>query len=476
VNAIASPAQTNAAPTAHPLEALLRLPPYQAYSYSYPHKTAYRALDASRTLREAWADEDRRALFLYLHIPFCSYRCGFCNLFALARPADDTVARYLDQLEAQFTATLDALGDHAFARFALGGGTPSYLDVSQLDRLFGMLRARGVDLRAIPAGMEVSPETVDAGKMALCREVGIDRISMGIQSFSEAEVRALVRPQQRDVVERAIAAIRAQRFPTLNLDLIYGIEGQTVASFIASIDSALAFAPEELYLYPLYVRPLTGLGRIAGSGHDGPRDGAGTNGKRRFALQPEPVDDRLAMYRAGRDRLLSAGYTQVSMRMFRAPHAPATDAGPAYCCQDDGMVGIGCGARSYTRSLHYASEYGVSRRGVVDILDHYLSLSHEDFARVDHGIALDGGEQRRRHAIQSLLVRPGLSLSAWRARFGSAVFDDLPQLRELEPAGLARLDGDLLALTDEGFARADTLGPWLVSPAVAARMADYSLR
>lgn len=465
MNAIAAPAPSPVAHDAPSLDALLRLAPYQAYSYSYPHKTAYRALPTPRTLREAWADEDRRALFLYLHIPFCSYRCGFCNLFALARPADDTVARYLDQLEAQFAATLDALGDHAFARFALGGGTPSYLDMSQLDCLFGMLRAAGVDLRAIPAGMEVSPETVDAQKMALCRDAGIDRISMGIQSFSEAEVRALVRPQQREVVERAIDAIRAQRFPTLNLDLIYGIEGQTVASFVASIDSALAFAPEELYLYPLYVRPLTGLGRMSES-----------DGKRRIALQPEPVDDRLAMYRAGRDRLLAAGYRQVSMRMFRAPHAPATDAGPAYCCQDDGMVGIGCGARSYTRGLHYASEYGVSRRGVVDILDHYLSLSREDFTRVDHGIALDGDEQRRRHAIQSLLVKPGLSLSAWRARFGSAVFDDLPQLRELEPAGLAQFDGDLLALTDEGFARADTLGPWLVSPTVAARMADYSLR
>ena len=78
--------------------------------------------------------------------------------------------------------------------------------------------------------------------------------------------------------------------------------------------------------------------------------------------------------------------------------------------------------------------------------------------------------------MQSLLVKPGLSLSAWRARFGSEAFDDLPQLRELEPAGLARLDGDLLALTDEGFARADTLGPWLISRTVAARMADYSLR
>jgi oxygen-independent coproporphyrinogen-3 oxidase len=447
------------------LESLLRLPPYQAYSYSYPHKTAYRALPEPRALHEVWADEDRRALFLYLHIPFCSYRCGFCNLFTLARPSAEVVERYLDQLDRQLNVAIAALDEHRFARLALGGGTPSYLSAAQLARLFEGLRRSGVDVRAIPAGMEVSPETVDAEKMALCRDAGIDRISMGIQSFSDAEVRTLVRPQQRDEVERAIAAIRAQRFATLNLDLIYGIQGQTVASFLASIESALAFAPEELYLYPLYVRPLTGLGRIEGR-----------EGKPRFALQPEPLDDRAAMYRAGRDRLLAAGYTQVSMRMFRAAHAPSNDAGPAYCCQDDGMIGIGCGARSYTRALHYSSEYGVSRRSVATILDHHLGLTAEDFARVDHGFALDGEEQRRRYAIQSLLVWPGLDLGAWRARFGTDAFDDLPQLGALEPLGLAHRTGTRLALTDEGMARADTLGPWLVSPTVASRMTAYAPR
>lgn len=455
----------NAAAPLPTLDALLRMPPYQAYSYSYPHKTAYRTLPAPRALREVWTDEARDALFLYLHIPFCPYRCGFCNLFALAKPNDDAVERYLDQLALQLDVTVDALDGPRFARFALGGGTPSYLATPQLERLFATLRRHGIDPRALPSGMEVSPDTVDAEKMALCREAGIDRVSMGIQSFGDAEVRALVRPQQRDEVERAIAAIRTQRFPTLNLDLIYGIAGQSVDSFVASIDSALAFAPEELYLYPLYVRPLTGLGRMAG------RDG-----RTRFAMQAEPQDDRPALYRAGRNRLLAAGYTQVSMRMFRAPHAPAGDAGPAYCCQDDGMVGIGCGARSYTRGLHYASEYGVSRRSVAEILAHHLTLNADDFAQVRHGFLLDGDEQRRRYAIQSLLVKPGLSFDAWRARFGSDVFDDLPQLALLEPLDLARRDGALLALTDEGFARADTIGPWLASPAVLARMAEHAPR
>lgn len=455
-------------PTAAPsLSELLRLPPYQAYSYSYPHKTAYRPLQPPRSLRELWAGEARDSLFLYLHVPFCSYRCGFCNLFALARPEPAKVERYLEQMERQLRATAEALGEHRFVRFAVGGGTPSYLDAAQLRRLFDLVeRHASIDLHAIPAGIEVSPETVDAEKMQLCRERGIDRVSMGIQSFSEAEVRALVRPQQRAVVEQAIATIRAAGIATLNLDLIYGIAGQTVASFVASIDSALAHRPEELYLYPLYVRPLTGLGRIEAKLEA--KAGA------RLPLQAEPMDERLALYQAGRDRLLAAGYQQVSMRMFRAPHAPDSG-GPAYCCQSDGMVGIGCGARSYASTLHYSSEYGVARRSVAEILDHYLERDEASFAVADYGIAVGIEERRRRHAIQSLLIRPGLDRADYRRRFGADCLEQLPQLRELFEHGLAVEGEALIELTDAGLARADTIGPWLASAAIVERMRDYRL-
>jgi oxygen-independent coproporphyrinogen-3 oxidase len=449
--------------TQNTLSELLRLGPYQAYSYSYPHKTAYRPIAPRAPLADAWANEPRDALFLYLHVPFCTYRCGFCNLFALARPAPAQVEAYLDQMERQLKVTARALGEHRFVRFALGGGTPTYLEADQLRRVFDFVQAQArIDLASIPAGIEVSPESVDADKLSVCRDAGIDRVSMGIQSFSDAEVRALVRPQQRHVVDSAIAQIREHGFPTLNLDLIYGIAGQTIASFLASIECALAFRPEELYLYPLYVRPLTGLDRI----------GTKSAGGRAITLQPEPVDDRLALYEAGRDRLLAAGYTQVSMRMFRAPHAPDSG-GPAYCCQSDGMVGIGCGARSYTRGLHYSSEYGVSRRSVADILAHYLARDEASFADIDYGVALDATEQRRRHVIQSLLVRPGLDVEQYRARFDSDCFEDLPQLHELFELGLATREQSLVALSESGLARADTIGPWLVSGSVAERMRAF---
>ena len=212
----------------------------------------------------------------------------------------------------------------------------------------------------------------------------------------------------------------------------------------------MEYAPEEFFLYPLYVRPLTGLGR------------------RNLAL----ADDRLACYRAGRDFLLHAGYEQVSMRMFRkpAPNVPA----PEFCCQTDGMLGLGCGARSYTRGLHYSSEYAVSSGGVDAILANYEARS---FGNVAYGFRLDDAEQRRRFVLQSILNVEGLALDAYRRRFGTSATDDLPQLAELVGAGyLAPAAPQRLVPTPAGLEYSDAMGPWLFSPAVRQLMREYELR
>jgi oxygen-independent coproporphyrinogen-3 oxidase len=441
----------------------MRHTPYQAYSYSYPHKAAYRALQEAAPLAPLWAQQDRSALFAYIHIPFCAMRCGFCNLFAMAQPGPDMVERYVQQLLVQMRALDGALGERRFARFALGGGTPTYLSAAQLDTvLCGARDILGIDLHATPAGIEASPETVTAERLAVCRVHGIDRVSLGIQSFAAGEMRALARPQQNTTVQQAIGLIRAAGFPTLNLDLIYGIAGQTVASLLASIDSALAFRPEELYLYPLYVREQTGLGKVA---------------RRQGATTLDPVmlardgDSRLALYAAARDHLRAHGYVQVSMRMFRAPHAPG-DAGPSYCCQNDGMVGLGAGARSYTSRLHYSSEYAVARLETIGIIDNYLALDAARFAQAEHGYLLSTEDQQRRYVIQSLLTEPGLDRAAYTVRFGTVCEDDLPQLAELSALELVTEDGPLLRLNDHGYAHADTIGPWLASDAVRALMRE----
>lgn len=273
-----------------------------------------------------------------------------------------------------------------------------------------------------------------------------------MQSFDEREARAAGRPQRTADVLSALARIREEGFPVLNIDLIYGLPGQSVRSWLASLAAALRFAPEELYLYPLYVRPLTGLER-----------------------RPKEWDDiRLACYREGRALLLAEGYEQVSMRMFRAARAPAGE-GPAYCCQDDGMVGVGCGARSYTSALHYSNEYAVGACGVRDIIARYSASPSQEFARAGYGFALDGAERRRRYIVKSLLRAEGLEQSAYRERFGAGPAEDVPELGALVESGLATAGASRLRLTDAGLELSDAIGPWLYSARVRELMRTYKL-
>ncbi|OZV83801.1 coproporphyrinogen III oxidase [Micromonospora echinospora] len=429
--------------------------PYQGYLYAYPHKTAYRPLRPRPALREVWAAQPRDALFLYLHLPFCEMRCGFCNLFTRANPPAEQVAAYLRQLRRQARRVRDALGDARFVRAAFGGGTPTYLEAGELAELFDIAEeTAGGPLAGLPISVETSPATATPDRLAVLAERGVTRVSIGVQSFLDAESRAAGRPQRRAEVDRALDAIRASGAPVLNVDLIYGIDGQTAETWRTSLETALRWRPEELYLYPLYVRPLTGLGRRAHTRADWDAE-------------------RLARYTEAVELLGAAGYRQESMRQFRRADVPTPD-GPDYCCQDDGMVGLGCGARSYTTALHYSFDYAVSVSEVRAVLDDYLARPADDFDHAEVGYHLDAAEQRRRWLIQSLLRAEGVDPGAYRKRFGSAHTDDFPELAELARRGWATDDG--IRLTAAGLARSDAIGSWLVSAPVRQAMTGYAIR
>lgn len=120
----------------HPLQTAS---PYQAYVYGYPHKTAYRPFDTPTPLRDPWAEESRTSRFLYVHIPFCEMRCGFCNLFTSVDHRPGRYTSYLNALERQMQAVAEEIGPARYTRLAIGGGTPTILSVPELDRLFDMI-------------------------------------------------------------------------------------------------------------------------------------------------------------------------------------------------------------------------------------------------------------------------------------------------------------------------------------------------
>jgi oxygen-independent coproporphyrinogen-3 oxidase len=195
------------------------------------------------------------------------------------------------------------------------------------------------------------------------------------------------------------------------------------------VRTALRWQPEELFVYPLYVRPQTRL----------------------FAEFREDSADDLSL--VARDCLLEHGYRAVSRRMYVAPGHSDCEADD-YRCQVDPMLGLGCGARSYTRALHYSEPFAVGAAGVKRIIRDYCA--REDFTVAQWGYALDEDEQARRHAVLSLLSHDGLEEAG---RFQGLV-------DELAAAGL--VEGPPWRLTEAGRAGADVIGPRFFSERVLA--------
>jgi len=429
--------------------------PYRSYLYSYPHKTAYRELDPPLPLESLWEKENTDTYFLYMHIPFCAARCGFCNLFTLPDRRDDTHERYVDALERQAKQWAPITSRRPYSRFAIGGGTPTLLNEVQLNRLFDIAEhVMGLDPSQASISVETSPDTVTEAKLSIMKERSVDRVSMGIQSFIEAEASAIYRPQKPQEVERALEKLTRYDFPLLNLDLIYGLPGQTVESWIYSLERVLAYEPGEIFIYPLYTRENTIVK---------PDD-----------IRRQGPDIRMELYKAARETLKSKGYVQYSMRRFAKEQSSAKVLLP-YSCQEEGMVGLGCGARSYTSEVHYASKYGVSYKATQSIIADYVATERYDVA--DYGIVLSREEQRRRFILKALLHREGLTLSDYHQRFGTDVMSDYVWLTELLTEGMAQLENDegkqILRLTEEGLGYSDAIGDWLISAEVREQMEGF---
>ncbi|OBZ09003.1 coproporphyrinogen III oxidase [Bacillus sp. FJAT-27264] len=427
--------------------------PYRSYLYSYPHKTAYRDLEPPLPLNELWRDEPAESFFLYMHIPFCGARCGFCNLFTLPDKQADVHARYVDALERQARQWAPFTAHKPYARFAIGGGTPTLLAPDQLRRLFYIATdIMGLATDKVSISVETSPETLTAEKLDILKEATVDRVSMGIQSFVASESAAIYRPQDPDVVYRALELLGRYDFPILNLDLIYGLPGQTVETWLYSLNQALSYNPGEIFLYPLYTREHT-------------------------IVKPGDLDRqediRLQCYNAARALLERHGYRQYSMRRFAketaGSHKPLID----YSCQEEGMVGLGCGARSYTRSVHYASRYGVSRKATESIIADYVAAERYDTA--DYGIVLEPEEQKRRFILKAILHSEGLKLPQYTERFGVPLWSDFPELALLTDSGFGLVEDDVLRLTGEALGYSDSIGDWFISSSIRERMERFVL-
>ena len=162
--------------------------------YSYPHKTAYGPLEGV-TLNQYLPDLAGPGHDLYLHLPFCETKCGYCNLFSVTRQGETAIDRYLDTVERQLRQyePLFASANSLFTGLTIGGGTPLLLTETQLERCFAMIRRYTRLTRDAEIIIETAPNQTAKPKLALLKDAGVTRVSMGIQSFFDEELKVLKR-------------------------------------------------------------------------------------------------------------------------------------------------------------------------------------------------------------------------------------------------------------------------------------------
>ncbi len=353
------------------------------------------------------------AQHLYVHLPFCAHRCGYCD-FVTAVGKQDEHAPYVEALLLELALERDLLADDVQTVF-VGGGTPTFTEPTALARLLAALPT------AAEVTVEANPETVTPELAALLRRQGVNRVSLGAQSFQPHLLEVLERRASPADVRAAVPTLRAAGFDNLSLDLIYGIPGQTREDLARDLDAALALEPEHLSCYELEAKPGTRFTHAHGD---------------ELERQAEALE---GYFEAVVETLTGAGYRWYetanfcrggSGRDLRAQHNLGYWRGRDY-------VGIGVGAVSTVGGLRWKNAPSVRR--------YTAALARaERPPRELEPLAAD--VQARERVLLGLRLDEPLEM----AGLGAAI--DADAVARLDGLGLARsLDGGAtLQLTDRG--------------------------
>jgi oxygen-independent coproporphyrinogen-3 oxidase len=369
------------------------------------------------------------ALGLYLHIPFCSAICNYCNfnrgLFDAAQKA-----RYVDALIREIrtstscnSATLPSC--NAVDTIYFGGGTPSLLDPADVARI---VAACGEAFDVAPDAevtLEANPETVDEARLAAFRAAGVNRLSFGVQSFREPELRRLSRLHNADRARLALAEARAAGFDNVSLDLMMWLPGQNVSEWLESVDAAIDVSPDHLSLYLLEVYPNAPL----------------KDEMARAKWSQAPDDDAAAMYVAAMERLEAAGYAQYEISNVARPGRQCRHNLKYW--QDGEWLGFGCGAHGTAGGMRTKNVAGT---------DDYIERIGRGESPAFETRRLSASERLGDALFMGLRLADGIDLEEIGRRHGVDVWQR--HGAELEPfltAGMLKWNGSRLALTRQGM-------------------------
>jgi len=395
-----------------------------------------------RRLDDTVPSTEAAPLGLYIHIPFCAERCRFCyHLSHDDRSAE--IDRYLDALTGELSryGETPRLAGRKPESVYFGGGTPSLLSTSRLEKLLHAVQRVFPWTAVREATFECAPKSVTQAKCRALHEAGITRVSLGVQQLDDEVLRRNGRIHLVRDVERAYEAIRGAGFDLINVDLMTGLEGQTDESFDRGLDRVIELSPESVTIYQLEIPFNTPLYRAIQSGAS--------------STDPTPWAERHARLARGLSRLEASGYT------VRSAYAAVRDPNRhRFVHQEEqyrgaDLLGVGVASFSYLDGVHQQN---------LGTLERYLEALADSHLPLGRGHRLSAAERLVREFVLQLKLG-AVDANDFRIKFGEEISECFAgALSHFVNQGWVTVDDEVVKLTREGLLRVDRLIPAFYLP------------
>jgi oxygen-independent coproporphyrinogen-3 oxidase len=358
-----------------------------------------------------------------VHIPFCQYRCTYCD-FATFAGEDEHIERYITCLLDEIDRRSDGAADRFVTSIFFGGGTASRLPVAAVDRILRSIGARFRVSSDAEVTLETNPGTLDAGKLRALREAGVNRLSIGVQTLEDHILRRVNRIHDATQALDALRQARAAGFRSVSSDLIFGLPGQDRLSWEATLRGVLAEAPDHISAYGLILEPGTLLHRQV-------RDGT---------LMLPGDDDTADMYDSTRAELASAGFEHYEISNW---------ARPGHQCRHNMLywehepyLGVGLSAHSYVDGIRFANVRG---------LQGYIGKVEAGELPTASRETIDTDRARSDAVMLGLRLMRGIHVASFDSRFGGSLLHAHDEtIKRLTGYGLLEVAKGYMRLTERG--------------------------
>ena len=374
---------------------------------------------------------EKQPLGLYIHIPYCIHKCGYCD-FNSHPIKHDEMDHYIDALVAEMKHYAKIYSNtNIIKTIFLGGGTPTTLTVYQLERI---LKECVKEFKVAPDAeitIEANPATIDIEQMKSIRQTGYNRISIGVQSFDKTELKLLDRAHGPEEVHSTVDCARKAGFDNLSLDLMFAIPNQSLSSWESNLDKALEKNPEHLSTYNLTIEQGTAFSKLQ------------SNGK---LIMPED-GHQLELYKKTIERLTTKGFHHYEISNF-ARQGKECKHNITYW-KNTNTLGLGAGASSYINGTRFKN---------INLPAHYIRQVKEGKTAVEHSETLEPRQAMGETIMLGLRLLQGISIHQFEKRF-QVSFTNLFKkiIHSLKEKELILIEDDCLRLSPKGLFLADSV-------------------